>query len=90
MLGENGYSGRRARHLNFLDNNLWFGCKLAAITKDGYSFHDLEQSRTVPSESEKAKKTDREKAIKEGKLPPKIFEKSFDMPKAFYAELARS
>jgi type VI secretion system protein ImpA len=88
VLGENGYSGRRAKHLNFLDDSLWFSCKLSPITKDGYSFHDLEQSRTVPAESEKDKKKDREKAIKEGKIPPEVFHKSFEStPKAFYAEL---
>jgi type VI secretion system protein ImpA len=61
-----------------------------ALCKDGYSFVQYKESRLVGFEDQaqsKEQKAAREKALKEGKLAPEIFDKSFvETPKAFYTD----
>ncbi|MGO9228797.1 MAG: type VI secretion system protein TssA [Bryobacteraceae bacterium] len=64
--------------------------KSVPLCKDGYSFIQYKESRLVGFEDQaqsKDQKAAREKALKEGKLAPEIFDKSFvETPKAFYAD----
>jgi len=63
------------------------------LCKDGYGFIQYKESRTVGFEDQatsKDQKAAREKALKEGKLAPEIFDKSFiETPKAFYLDLEK-
>ena len=67
--------------------------KSVPLCKDGYSFVQYKESRVVGFEDQaqsKEQKAAREKALKEGKLAPEIFDKSFvETPKAFYADLEK-
>ena len=67
--------------------------KSVPLCRDGYSFIQYKESRTVGFEDQaqsKEQKAAREKALKEGKLAPEIFDKSFtETPKAFYADLEK-
>jgi len=67
--------------------------KSVPLCRDGYSFNQYKESRTVGFEDQaqsKEQKAAREKALKEGKLAPEIFDKSFvETPKAFYADLEK-
>ena len=64
--------------------------KSVPLCKDGYSFIQYKESRGVGFEDQaqsKEQKAAREKALKEGKLAPEIFDKSFvETPKAFYVD----
>src|SRR5262249_47277416 len=59
----------------------------------GYNFFEYKNSRSVEYEDlakSKDQKAAREKALKDGKLAPELFDKSFtETPKAFYADLER-
>ena len=63
------------------------------LCKDGYSFIQYKDSRVVGFEdqaSSKEQKAARDKALKEGKLAPEVFDKSFlETPKAFYVDLEK-
>ncbi|HUI53517.1 MAG TPA: type VI secretion system protein TssA [Bryobacteraceae bacterium] len=67
--------------------------KKVALCREGYGFVQYKDSRTVGYDDQAASKdakTAREKALKEGKLAPEIFDKSFvETPKAFYADLEK-
>ncbi len=64
--------------------------KGVALCQDGYNFFQHKDSRGVLPEDQaktKEQKAEREKALKEGKLAPEVFDRSFgETPKAFYAE----
>ncbi len=69
--------------------------KTVPITADKLDWLRYSESRTVPTEDEangsETKRTDRDKKIKEGKLPPETSDASVDQtPKAFYAALNKS
>ena len=78
----------------------WIASKLLIPTRSvplcvaGYHFFDYKESRTVEYEElakSKDQKAAREKALKDGKLAPELFDKSFaETPKAFYADLERN
>ncbi len=67
--------------------------KSVPLCKDGYSFIQYKESRVVGFEDQaqsKEQKAAREKALKEGKPAPEIFDKSFvETPKAFYVDLEK-
>ena len=67
--------------------------KSVPLCGDGYNFLQYKDSRTVIFEDQaqtKDQKAAREKALKEGKLAPEMFDKSFvETPKAFYADLEK-
>ena len=60
---------------------------------DGHSLNQYNQSRTVGYEDQAKtpeQKKKRDKDLKEGKLPPEVFDKSFtETTKAFYADLEK-
>ena len=64
--------------------------KGVGLSKDGYNFFQHKDSRGVLAEDQaktKEQKAERDKALKEGKLAPETFDRSFgETPKAFYAE----
>lgn len=74
---------------------LWMAGRLPVVVKsvplcrDGFNFLQYADSRTLGYEDAaktKEQKAAREKSIKEGKLAPEIFDKSFgETPKSFYA-----
>jgi type VI secretion system protein ImpA len=65
----------------------------APLNREGHNWHQYNQSRTVGYEDQAKTpelKKKREKDLKDGKLPPEAFDKSFgETPKAFYAELEK-
>jgi type VI secretion system protein ImpA len=65
----------------------------AALNREGHNWQQYNESRTVGYEDQAKTpelKKKREKDLKEGKLPPEAFDKSFaDTPKAFYADLEK-
>ncbi len=83
----------RAAPLAWIPKNLSTAVRFVPICRDGFHFLQYKESRTVATEESattKDAKTAREKALKEGKLAPEIFDKSFgDTPKAFYAGLEK-
>ncbi len=85
---EDGDLEDRAIMLDFLPKKLPLAIRNLPLTSDGYDFLAYKQSRLVPYEDQakgKDEKAVRDKALKEGKLPPETFDKSFtDTPKAFY------
>lgn len=87
---EDGDLEARAAPLEWIGTKMDVTVKGAPLTRDGYNFHQHKESRTVGYEEgaqSKEQKTAREKALKEGKLAPEMFDKSFvETPKAFYAQ----
>src|SRR5262249_12881527 len=88
---EDGDPHARSAPLGFIGTKLDFPLKLIPVVeKASYSIVDYQQSRDLGYEAEA--KTDEAKKkraaqIKEGKLQPEIFDKSFeDTPKKFYAQ----
>ncbi len=77
--------------LEFLPKKLPAAMKNLPLCDAGIDFFEYKKSRTVQYEDQaksKEEKAAREKALKEGKLPPEVFDKSFaETPKAFYAGL---
>lgn len=80
----------RAMPLDWIGSRLDVPLKGVALSKDGYNFFQHKESRAVLPEDQaktKEQKAEREKALKEGKLAPETFDRSFgETPKAFYAE----
>ena len=91
---EDGDTEQRAAPLDWIGSKLVVSVKMVSLCRDGYNFVQYQGSRLVtPEEAATTKelKAAREKALKEGKLAPEIFDKSFvDTPKAFYAGLEKS
>ena len=77
----------------------WVGMKLeeparsSPLNREGHGWYQYTQSRSVGYEDQAKspeQKKKREKDLKEGKLPPEAFDKSFtETPKAFYVELEK-
>ena len=77
----------------------WIGRKLddpvrgTGLNREGHNYYQYNQSRTVGYEDEAKtpdQKKKRDKDLKEGKLEPEAFDKSFtETPKAFYVELEK-
>jgi type VI secretion system protein ImpA len=91
---EDGDAEQRVNVLDWINTRLELPLKSVAICRDGYNFYQHKDSRLVLSEDEaktKEQKAGREKALKEGKLAPEIFNRSFgETPKAFYAEAEKA
>jgi type VI secretion system protein ImpA len=87
---EDGDLELRAMPLDWIGSRLDLPLKGVALSKDGYNFFQHKDSRGVIAEDQaktKEQKAEREKKLKEGKLAPEIFDRSFgETPKAFYAE----
>jgi type VI secretion system protein ImpA len=90
---DDGDAEQRAAPLDWLGSRLIVAVKSVPLCRDGYNFLQYKDSRTVAFEDQaqsKEQKTAREKALKEGKLAPEVFDKSFaETPKAFYAGLEK-
>ena len=90
---EDGDAEQRTAPLDWLGSRLIVAVKSVPLCQDGYNFLQYKDSRTVGFEDQaqsKEQKAAREKALKEGKLAPEIFDKSFvETPKAFYADLEK-
>ncbi|MGD0360686.1 MAG: type VI secretion system protein TssA [Bryobacteraceae bacterium] len=84
----------RAMPLDWIGSRLDVPLKGVALTRDGYSFYQQKDSRGVIYEDQaksKEQKAERESKLKEGKLAPEIFDRSFgETPKAFYAEAEKT
>src|ERR1039458_6223645 len=87
---EDGDAEQRSAPLDWLGSRLIVSVKSVPLCGEGYNFLQYKDSRLVGFEDQaqsKEQKTAREKALKEGKLAPEIFDKSFvETPKAFYAD----
>jgi len=70
-----------------------FALRSVALTQEGHSWFDYQESRSVGYESEATgseTRKARQTKIEEGKLAPEIFDKAFeDTPKQFYKDLER-
>ena len=90
---EDGDLEERAAPLVWLGDRLIVSIKSVPLCRDGYNFLHYKDSRVVGFEDQatsKDQKAAREKALKEGKLAPEIFDKSFvETPKAFYLDLEK-
>ncbi len=90
---DEGDAEQRAAPLDWLGSRLIVTVKSVPLCSDGYNFLQYKDSRVVGFEDQaqsKEQKAAREKALKEGKLAPEIFDKSFvETPKAFYADLEK-
>lgn len=90
---EDGELEDRAAPFEWLASKLLLPVQSVALCGEGYSFLEYQESRGVEyEESAKTKdqKAAREKALKEGKLAPEAFDKSFaETAKRFYADLER-
>ena len=88
---EDGDSQSRGAPLGFIGTKLEIPVKLVPVVeKQSYSLLDYNQAREVGYEdlakSDDAKKR-RAQAVKEGKLTPEVFDKTFEeTPKKFYAQ----
>jgi type VI secretion system protein ImpA len=87
---EDGDRELRARPLSWVGSMLDFPLRSAPIVGAGYSWFIWKDSRTVGYEDQI--KTDKDKAaratmLKNGKIPPEVFDKAFsETPKAFYLQ----
>ena len=87
---EDGDRELRSVPLAWIGSKLDFPVRSIPITREGYSWFIWKESRTVGYEDQV--KTDKDKAnratmLKNGKIPPEVFDKAFaDTPKAFYAQ----
>ncbi len=88
---EDGELEDRSAPLEWVASKLLIPIKSVPLCSAGYNFLDYNESRSIEYEElakSKDQKTAREKALKDGKLAPELFDKSFsETPKAFYAEL---
>jgi type VI secretion system protein ImpA len=68
--------------------------RLSSFNRDGHNYFQYNESRSVLYEDQAKtpdQKKKREKDLKENKLPPEAFDKSFtETPKAFYVNLEKS
>jgi type VI secretion system protein ImpA len=80
----------RAAPLDWIGSRLDVPLKRVSLCRDGYNFFQHKDSRGIIYEDQaktKEQKAARDGALKEGKLAPEIFDRSFtETPKAFYAE----
>ena len=90
---EEGELEDRLAPIEWISSKLLIPVKSVPLCRAGYNFFEYKNSRSVEYE-ELAKSKDqraaREKALKDGKLAPELFDKSFaETAKAFYADLER-
>ena len=85
---DDGDAELRAAPLEWVANKLDIPIKSNPLCREGYNFYQYKDSRVLGYEDDaktKEQKAAREKSLKEGKLAPEIFDKSFaETPKAFY------
>lgn len=78
-----------AAPLDWLGSYLEIPVKMSALNSAGHNWFQFKESRLVGYEDQAkdaSQKKAREKALKDGKLPPEDFDKAFEAtPKAFYA-----
>jgi type VI secretion system protein ImpA len=89
---EEGDLELRAAPLEWIGTRQDFAVKLQPVNKSGHSYWQYKESLTIPGEKEtekdKEKAANRKKAIEDGKIPPELFEKSFEAtPKTWYRQL---
>lgn len=91
---EDGDAELRTAPLDWIGSRLDVDVKKVGLTRDGYTFFQYKDSRgIIPEDQAKTKeqKASRDIAIKEGKILPELFDKSFgETPKAFYLESEKS
>lgn len=84
----------RAMPLDWVGSRLDVPLKSVGLCQDGFNFFQYKDSRGVLPEDQaktKEQKSEREKKLKEGKLSPEIFDRSFgETPKAFYAQAEKN
>jgi type VI secretion system protein ImpA len=90
---EDGDLEDRVTPLEWIASKLLTPIQSVPLCRQGYQFFEYKDSRTVEYEElakTKDKKALREKALKDGKLAPELFDKSFsETPKAFYVDLEK-
>jgi type VI secretion system protein ImpA len=99
---EDGDAEFRASPLEWLGNYLEpskgsspaLAVKMVPVTANNFNWLRYSESRTVPTQDDAnesdAKRASRDKAIKEGKLPPEDTDSAVEQtPKAFYAQLSK-
>jgi type VI secretion system protein ImpA len=82
----------RAAPLEWIGSKLDTTVKKLGLNREGHEYFKYKESRLVPPEdaTKKEDKAAREKAAKEGKLMPEIFDRAFaDTPKVFYSEMEK-
>jgi type VI secretion system protein ImpA len=88
---EDGEFEDRVAPLEWISAKLLIPIKSVALSRAGHSYFQYIDSRSVEYEDaakSKDQKAAREKALKDGKLAPEVFDKSFgETPRAFYADL---
>ena len=90
---EDGDAELRAGPLEWLATKLDIPLRMVPLNRAGHTYLQYLESRNVPTETvaenDRDKRSQRETAIEEGKLPPEAFDRSFEeTPKAFYKQLA--
>ena len=90
---EEGELEDRLAPIEWISSKLLIPVKSVPLCRAGYNFFEYKNSRSVEYEDlakSKDQRAAREKALKDGKLAPELFDKSFaETPKAFYADLER-
>ena len=83
----------RLAPIEWISSKLLSPVKSVPLCRAGYNFFEYKNSRSVEYEDlakTKDQKATRDKALKDGKLAPELFDKSFtETAKAFYADLER-
>ena len=83
----------RVAPIEWITSKLLTAIKAVPLCREGYNFFAYKESRTVEYEEltkTKDQKAAREKALKDGKLAPELFDKAFsETPKSFYADLEK-
>ncbi len=87
---EDGDAEMRAAPLSWIGTTLDDAAKKVPLVRDGYGWYKFGESRKVGFEDQAKtdqEKKNREKTLKEGKLAPEVFDKSFtETPKALYLQ----
>ena len=90
---EEGELEDRLAPVEWISSKLLIPVKSVPLCRAGYNFFEYKNSRSVEYEElakSKDQKAAREKALKDGRLAPELFDKSFnETPKVFYADLER-
>jgi type VI secretion system protein ImpA len=83
----------RVAPIEWITSKLLTPIKTVPLCREGYNFFAYKESRAVEYEEltkTKDQKVAREKALKDGKLAPELFDKAFsETPKSFYADLEK-
>jgi type VI secretion system protein ImpA len=88
---EEGDLELRAAPLEWVGTRFDFAVKSQPVNKSGHSYWQYKESLTIPAEKDtekdKEKAATRKKALEDGKIPPELFEKSFEAtPKTWYRQ----